>query len=187
MCSRDKIDDPSPEEFRQCFARHIPDRRVVKERHFVGLRIDLNASGVVLFCKSWKTSRRIDNAGSPNAHEKVTAPDRRDGSAHHSLVERVPKPDNIGSQPIPAFLTFIAFIFFTDILRYSIVGTPQAPEAPVQLDDVPVARPLMHPVDVLRHHRDPLVLLFQCGNCLMSGVEGTGECSGSKESGQIKG
>ena len=69
----DKIDAPSPKEFGQCFPRRIADRPVVQKRHFVRLGMDLNAPGVVLFCESWKTRRRIDNAGSPDAHEKVIA------------------------------------------------------------------------------------------------------------------
>jgi hypothetical protein len=66
-------------------------------------------------------------------------------------------------------------ILFAYVLQYAIGWTPQTPETAVEFDDIPASRPLMHSVDVLRHHRQPRVLLLQSGYCRMSGMGLAGE------------
>jgi len=45
----------------------------------------------------------------------------------------------------------------------------------MEFDDFSTSRPLVHPVDVLGHHRHPGMAFFQRGNGGMSGMGGAGQ------------
>jgi hypothetical protein len=61
-----------------------------------------------------------------------------------------------------------SFVFFVQILNDSVNGASDPPETAVQLNNIPVSRPLMHPVNVLRDDCNPAVLLRHVGNDKMS-------------------